>query len=148
MDLQNITLFKMADKRMQWTNQRQRIVTQNIANADTPKYTPSELRPLSFAQELKQKKTVMTVTNSGHRTENSSGVSLATTESSHMASRYNPEVFRSYKNRRSYENSLDRNGVVLEEESLKLSENRDMHDRAATIYQKYNTMLQSSLGKN
>ncbi len=148
MDLQNITLFKMADKSMKWANQRQQVVSQNIANINTPKYRPTELNPLSFAKELKQRKTVMAVTSEKHRTEDSVNISMETRQGNHISSRYAPQMFRSFQHRASQETSLDGNGVVLEQESLKLSENRSMHDRAATIYQKYNTMLQTSLGTN
>ncbi len=147
MDLQNITLFKMANKSMQWANQRQKVVSQNIANINTPDYRPSELKPVSFARELNQKKTVMAVTNPSHRTEESVNVSMQTRAGGHIPSKYRPESFRTYENRKSYETSLDGNGVVLEEESMKLSENRSMHDRAVTIYSKYNLMLQTSLGQ-
>ncbi len=147
MDLQNITLFKMAGKSMNWANQRQKVVTQNIANINTPEYIPVELKPVSFAKELNQKKTVMEVTSPRHRTEEAVNVSMNTSSTDHIPSRYSPMAFKSFFNKKSYETSLDGNGVVLEEESLKLSENRSMHDRAATIYSKYNTMINTAIGQ-
>ena len=35
MDLNNLKLFKLAETRMDWATQRQRILSQNISNADT-----------------------------------------------------------------------------------------------------------------
>ncbi len=148
MDLQNITLFKMANESMRWAGQRQKVVSQNIANVNTPDYIPSDLKALDFSRELNQKKVVMEVTNAKHRTERSVNTTMDVREGAHIPSRHSALAFREYENRRSYETSLDGNGVVLEEESLKLSENRTMNDRAATIYQKYNNMLNTAIGSN
>lgn len=138
----------MVNKSMGWASQRQKLVSQNLANINTPHYKPVELMPLSFAKELNSKKTQMKVTNAMHRYENSINVSMDTRNSGHIGAKYAPQMFKSFQNNKSYETSLDGNGVVLEEESLKLSENRTMYDRAATIYQKYNTMLQTAIGND
>ena len=48
MDLQNLTLFQMSEEKMRWLAQRQSVLSENIANANTPDYMPSDLKPLKF----------------------------------------------------------------------------------------------------
>ena len=40
MNLQEIPLFALVRKRMAWLTERQLVLAQNVANADTPKYKP------------------------------------------------------------------------------------------------------------
>ena len=39
-------------KRMEWLGTRQTLIAQNIANSDTPNFTPKDLTEKSFAQAL------------------------------------------------------------------------------------------------
>src|SRR3546814_14076552 len=41
-------LFSLLGKRMDWLGQRQKVLAQNIANADTPDYVPRDLKPQEF----------------------------------------------------------------------------------------------------
>ena len=45
----------LAEQRLRWTEARQRVLAQNIANADTPNYRPSDMQP--FAKVLSGKLT-------------------------------------------------------------------------------------------
>ena len=38
----------MLRERMSWLNARQDVLSQNVANADTPGYTARDLKPLDF----------------------------------------------------------------------------------------------------
>ena len=40
-------------ERMTWLNQRQDLLSQNVANADTPGYVAHDLKALDFAQQLR-----------------------------------------------------------------------------------------------
>ena len=50
MDPTHIGLFDLAEQRLAWTDQRQAVLAQNIANANTPGYKPHDLQ--SFAAAL------------------------------------------------------------------------------------------------
>ena len=43
MNLDNINLFQLASRRLQWLSDRQKIVSENIANADTAGYRAREV---------------------------------------------------------------------------------------------------------
>src|SRR5712692_11335138 len=48
MDLGNIPLFKAMMSRMAWLTERQQVLAQNVANADTPNFKPRDLKAVSF----------------------------------------------------------------------------------------------------
>ena len=43
-------LFQLISARLSWLSQRQGVLSQNIANADTPDYQPQDLRAADFAR--------------------------------------------------------------------------------------------------
>ena len=53
MNLPDVPLFSMLRERMTWLNQRQDVLSQNVANADTPAYVAHDLRALDFDKALK-----------------------------------------------------------------------------------------------
>src|SRR5262245_57522328 len=48
MTISNIPLFSMLRTRMHWHQERQRVLSENVANADTPNFHPRDLAPLTF----------------------------------------------------------------------------------------------------
>ena len=48
MDYNDITIMKMATGHMRYQTQRQKVLAENIANIDTPRYLASDLKPLDF----------------------------------------------------------------------------------------------------
>ena len=51
MPISDIPIFSMLRTRMQWHQERQRVLAENVANADTPNYRPRDLSPpISAAQ--------------------------------------------------------------------------------------------------
>jgi flagellar basal-body rod protein FlgB len=53
MTTQNIGLFKALGAKMDYLNQRQSIISQNVANADTPGFRPMDLKEVDFGTVLK-----------------------------------------------------------------------------------------------
>ena len=48
MAITDLPLFSMLRTRMQWHQERQRLLSENVANSDTPNFRPRDLAPLSF----------------------------------------------------------------------------------------------------
>jgi len=48
MELRDLPLLTMLRERMTWLNQRQDTLSQNVANADTPRYVARDLKDLEF----------------------------------------------------------------------------------------------------
>src|SRR6476659_4218241 len=53
MTLTDVPLLSMLREKMAWLNSRQAILSQNVANADMPGYAARDLKPIDFAQSLR-----------------------------------------------------------------------------------------------
>ena len=101
MDLNNLKLFQMALTKMDWASTRQKVLSQNVANADTPDYREKDLKPLNFKQVLHE----------------SSPVKVTRTDPHHLPGTI-PEQqrFNGKREQRTFEESPDGNKVVVEEQ--------------------------------
>src|ERR1700730_6901900 len=50
MPISDIPILSMLRTRMQWHQERQRVLAENVANADTPKFQPRDLAPPDFSR--------------------------------------------------------------------------------------------------
>ena len=48
MPISDIPIFSMLRTKMQWHQERQKLLAENVSNADTPKFKPRDLAPLKF----------------------------------------------------------------------------------------------------
>jgi flagellar basal-body rod protein FlgB len=123
MDLADIPLFAMLRNRMGYLSEKQRVISENVANASTPGYAPHDLKPFSFQASLAAA---------------SGPGSMAVTQPGHMmppgANRGGANV-KAIKTKDS-ETTMDGNSVVLEEEMMKLTDARMDYDAAVSFYQK------------
>ena len=54
MAISDLPLLGMLKTRMRWHQARQGILANNVANADTPNFRPSDLRPLEATQAIRR----------------------------------------------------------------------------------------------
>src|SRR3546814_18762423 len=54
MDLNQLPMFDLLTRRMTWLSERQEVLAQNIANANTPDYTPQALKPMPFREIMQR----------------------------------------------------------------------------------------------
>jgi flagellar basal-body rod protein FlgB len=130
MDLNEIPLLSMLRGRMGYLNQQQRLIAENVANADTPGYTPRDLKPF----------TVPASTNGA--------LGQAVTQPGHMQSPHastDPSVAFKPIDSKDSETRLDGNSVVLEEQMIKMGDARNSFDAAVSFYEKAMTLLQTAV---
>src|SRR5262249_62122914 len=48
MPISDIPIFSMLRNKMQWHQERQKVLAENVSNADTPRFKPRDLAPLKF----------------------------------------------------------------------------------------------------
>jgi flagellar basal-body rod protein FlgB len=131
MNMPDVPLFAMLRERMTWLHQRQDILSQNVANADTPGYTARDLKPLDFEQAL-----------SGA----ASGGTLLTTNSRHFSmSPTQNSVFEDHETP-DQESSPNGNSVSLEQEMIKVSDTQAQFAAAANIYAKAMSLMKTAIG--
>jgi flagellar basal-body rod protein FlgB len=133
MDLADIPLFSMLRGRLGYLSERQKIIAENVANSDTPGYRPHDLKPFSFEAQMKAQ-------------TSSAGVQ-AMTQPGHMQA---PNARRSLSGAKPIraadsEMTLDGNGVVLEEEMMKMTDARMSYDAAIGFYQRSLGMLRTAI---
>jgi flagellar basal-body rod protein FlgB len=59
-------LFDLLTQKMSYLNQKQAVLAENVANADTPNYKQLDVKAFSFSDALKQANVGMTVTDPRH----------------------------------------------------------------------------------
>lgn len=132
MALSQTALFGMVEEKLSWLSQRQRVIAQNVANADTPNYRPRDLEEIDFRQALR---------------DQSSDFRMATTNAGHVRASNESSAFRSGQAKRTYETSPDGNAVVLEEQMMTLNQTRGDHQMMTTIYRKYHNLYRTAIGR-
>jgi flagellar basal-body rod protein FlgB len=137
MNLPDIPLFAMLRERMSWLNQRQGVLSQNVANADTPGYGARDLKAPDFETLLRN--TVKgTETSSGLRTTNSRHIALqGSAESGGFTDYAAPDV----------EASLNGNSVSLEGEMMKMADTQASYQAATNLYSKAVDMMRTAIGR-
>jgi flagellar basal-body rod protein FlgB len=137
MDIGDIPLFAMLRGRLGYLSERQRLIAQNVANANTPGYAPDDLKPFTFETQMKT------------ATAMPAGV-VATTQPNHMIppgqTRAMAAGFKAKKGHDS-ETTLDGNSVVLEEEMVKMTDARMNYDAAIGFYTQSLNLLRTAVRK-
>ncbi|MGC2856121.1 flagellar basal body rod protein FlgB [Novispirillum sp. DQ9] len=134
MDFDKLSLFRMARMRMDWLKQRQKVLAENISNADTPGYRAKDIRELDFkrmALDAVEKAPGPAVTNPGHV---SGGL---------------PDIgpYRQITERRTFETSIDGNPIVLEEQMENMARTRSSYTLTLSLLRKNMQMLNAALGR-
>jgi flagellar basal-body rod protein FlgB len=133
MDLADIPLFSMLRGRLGYLSERQKIISENVANSDTPGYKPHDLKPFSFEAQMKAQASsagVQAMTQPGHMQAPNARGSLSAAKPIKAADS---------------ETTMDGNGVVLEEEMMKMTDARMNYDAAIGFYQKSLGMLRTAI---
>lgn len=133
MDLNGLKLFQMAMTKMNWAAQRQKVLTQNVVNADTPDYKSKDLKPLDFKHMLR---------------DEIAPVKVARTNPNHIKGTIpEQDAYRSRTLLKSFEAAPDGNEVVLEEQMQKVGDTRSDYNTAVQLMQSNLKMLRMALGK-
>lgn len=133
MDIGEIPLFAMLRQRLGYLGQRQQLIAQNVANADTARYVAEDLKPFSFDARVDMA-----------RTGQAGGAQAMTaTQAGHMAPRTPSRANAAWKSVKTpdSETTLNGNAVVLEEEMIKMGDARMQYDAAIGFYEKSLNML-------
>lgn len=132
MNLSEIPLFNMLRGRLGYLSEKERVIAQNVANSDTPRFAPSDLKAFSFKAKMDAAAgpTAQAVTQAGHMVSPSS----KRTATAHFKSVKRPDS----------ETTLNGNSVVLEEQMIKMTDARMNYDAAIGFYQKSLNMLRTA----
>jgi len=140
MSLNDIPVMASLARRMKWLNESQRVISENIANADTPGYKPKALEKQDFSQLVNS----MTETSAGKGAARRSGLHVARIErlGSAFDSGDHPTTDAVL-----HESSRNGNAVTLEEEMLKLADTQMEYSLVTGLYKKNIGLLKAAMGK-
>ncbi len=126
-------IMSMMKKKMGWLSQRQSVLAQNVANADSPNYVGSDLKPFTFREEIGKVQ---------------ARIPVSVTSENHIEGPRNAnDAFESNELRKRYETSPDGNGVNLEEQLIKVGETQMDHELVTQLYAKYHNMFKIAIGR-
>jgi flagellar basal-body rod protein FlgB len=131
MPISGLPILGMLRTRMQWHQERQRLLAENISNADTPNFRPSDLAALKFDSPA----------------PGSPNVGMVRTSSAHLNGFGGAQGQFQIQRNTDSETRPGGNAVSLEDQMLKVAENQMDYQAAATLYAKSLTLVKSALGK-
>lgn len=136
MNLPDIPLLSMLKTRMNWLNQRQDLLSQNVANADTPGYAARDLKAIDFSEALESSNALA-----------QSGGSMTVTDPRHIAvGQQAPQDFESVTTNDT-EASPGGNTISLEQEMIKVADTQAQFQAASNLYAKTMTMMKTAIGQ-
>ena len=129
MAMTDLPILSMLRSRMQWHQERQRVLSENVANSDTPGFKPSDLKELDFRNVTPQ------------------GVSLSQSNPLHFASVGGGDGrFQTERDSKSDVRPAG-NSVNLEDEMMKVAQNQMDYQAATMLYSRSLNLLKTALGK-
>jgi len=130
----DIPILSMLRTRLDWGQQRQKVLADNVANADTPNYRARDLAPLKFNPPGEMAASGVTP------------VALAQTEPAHIAGiGASGSPFRTQGDH--YETRPGGNSVSLEDEMMKVAANQMDYQAVTALYTRSLNLLKTALGK-
>jgi len=140
MTTQDLTLMSALLQKMDWTENRQKILSQNIANADTPGYQAQDIEPLDFKAILGSSASKLSLAAAGTGIETTNPMHISGSGATPASAGGDGSV-----SRHPYEVSPAGNAVILEEQLVKLNGNYTDHSFASNLYIRNMAMLKSAL---
>jgi flagellar basal-body rod protein FlgB len=127
-DGSGVALFDLADRRLSWLGAREGVLSQNVANANTPGWKARDVTPFS---------TYLTATAA-------SATTLALTNPMHLKGTL-PDAAEGKV--QPGEQAPDGNAVSLDEQLVKIAQTDTDHELVSTVYTKYLGMFRMALGR-
>ncbi len=127
---ENMNIFQLASQLAAHATQRQALIAQNTANADTPGYKARDLTP--FAESF----------------ENGGGMALKATRAGHLQPSGRSSGAEVVVDSLFGAESPNGNSVSIEDQMVRAAHVRQQHDLAIGIYQKSLQILRTSMGRS
>jgi len=133
MNLLNIPVIAALTKRMDFLNQRQQLLAHNIANANTPNFQPRDMKAPTFKELLQADGPKMTMRATSQSHIDPAGNATSSFQGSDQAQ---PGA-----------ETPAGNGVSLEQQMMKVAQNRLDHELTSNLYRKHLDMMRMALAR-
>lgn len=133
MSINDLPVLSALRTKMQWHQERQRVLSENVSNSDTPNFRPRELVEPKFDK-------------TGAAAGSMGPLAMAVTSASHMTPSGAASNFDQNRNA-GFETRPAGNAVNLEEEMMKSANNQMDYAAVTSLYSKSLHLLKTAIGK-
>lgn len=144
MTTSDVPLFSMLKTRMRWHQDRQKLLAENVANADTPHYRARDLRAPDF--ESMMRGSAGAAASTGVAAGAGSGP-MRVTNVRHIAVAGSQSTSFDVRRDTGVRATPDGNRVNLEDEMLKVAQNQMDYQAVTGLYQRSLGLIRTALGK-
>ncbi len=130
MPITDIPILSMLRERMEWHQERQRVLAENVANADTPNYHAKDLAPPDFSREIQLATLSLDRTSPLHINAPAGDGSAFAADSSGR-----------------YQIRPRGNSVTHEDEMLKVASNQMDYEAVTSLYTRSLALIKIAIGK-
>lgn len=134
MAIMDTSLLAALKGKMQWHQTRQNLLAENVANAATPGYRGRDLQAFDFSEMV--------------RDSQSNLVATSVTDAQHIASANTGASEFGMSQAGNFEITPDGNGVVLEDQMMKVTANQMDYQAVTSLYSRSVRLLKTALGRN
>jgi flagellar basal-body rod protein FlgB len=133
MSINDLPVLSVLRTKMQWHQERQRVLSENVSNSDTPNFKP---------RDLVQPKFDSTAASAG----SAGSLAMVRTATGHIAPSGGGQSF-ALDRKASFQTRPAGNAVNLEDEMLKVSANQMDYAAVTSLYSKSLRLLKTAIGK-
>lgn len=133
MSINDLPVLSILRTKMQWHQERQRVLAENISNSDTPNFKPRELVEPKFD-------------GVGASTGTAGSLAMMRTSGSHIGPSGGAQNF-AQNSKAGFQTRPAGNGVNLEDEMLKVSANQMDYAAVTSLYSKSLHLLKTAIGR-
>ena len=135
MAINDLPILSALRTKMQWHQERQRVLAENISNANTPNFKPRDLVEPKFDSKGASAGGAM------------GSLAMMRTSSSHMAVSGSAQTFNGDGGKSGFLTRPAGNAVNLEDQMMKVSANQMDYAAATSLYSRSLGLLKTAIGK-
>ncbi|TCP32554.1 flagellar basal-body rod protein FlgB [Rhodothalassium salexigens DSM 2132] len=141
MEFFDIPLLEGLKSRMHWHNKRQQVLSENVANANTPRYTAQRMQGQNFTQLLDK-----TGALGNNATPTMPTVRMVASHPGHMVPPGDAFGALQAVETKAGQETPNGNNVELEEELRRVGENQMEYGLMINLYRKHSGLLKMAIG--
>ena len=134
MSISDLPVLSVLRTKMQWHQERQRVLSENVSNSDTPNFKPRDLVAPKFD-------------SSGASAGSMGSLAMMRTSTSHITAAGGGGQSFDQNRKAGFQTRPAGNAVNLEDEMLKVSANQMDYAAATSLYSKSLHLLKTAIGK-
>jgi flagellar basal-body rod protein FlgB len=134
MSINDLPVLSALRTKMQWHQERQRVLSENVANSDTPNFKPRDLVEPTFDR-------------TGASTGTAGTLAMMRTSTSHLTAPGGGGQTFDQDHKQKFQTRPAGNAVNLEDQMLKVSANQMDYAAVTELYSKSLHLLKTAIGK-